>query len=413
MSNTLLSIGMITKEAMAILENTLSFTKFVNREYDDAFGNKSAQIGDTVSVRKPPLYTVGTTPTFSAQGTTETAVPITLNNQYNNGMSFTSKELTLDINTFSKQTFMDAAIAAIANKIDYDGMQQYLNVYQAVGTAGTTPSAISTFLSAGVKLDNAAAPNDNMRSVVVNPAAQAGVVGGAVTYFNPSQAISDQYLNGTMGRAAGFKWSMDQNVGVQTTGTFAALASGTGTAVTLSADFTGGTSIATTGWTSGDTLNVGDIIHIAGVYSVNPQNRQTTGQLQQFVIASTPTPAAGPGTITFTVSPSAVFTGATQNVTGTSNKGASGAVVTVEAASAVQTPQNLVFHRDAFTFATVPLELPMGPNTMAYRVKSKKLNMSIRALWFYDGFSDRQNLRFDILGGWATLRPELACRVFG
>lgn len=411
MSNTLLSIGMITKEAMVVLENNLTFTKFVNRQYSDEFGNRGAQIGDTLSVRKPPRYIARTTQAFAAQNTTETSVPIVLNNQYGVDMSFTSKELTVDINNF--KDFLVPAVSQISNKIDYDGMQLYKDVYQTVGTVGTTPTAITTYLAAKAKLDNAAAPNDNLRSVIVNPAAETGVVGGAITYFNPSKTISDQYETGTMGTAAGFKWSMDQNVGVQTVGTFAATASGAGTAVTLNGAVSSGTSLVTAGWTSGDLLNKGDVITIAGVYSVNPQNYQSTGQLQQFVVTATPTAATGGGAMTIAVSPALVFSGATQNVTSSTSTAASGSVVTVYGASATSTPQNLAFHRDAFTFATVGLELPSGPNTEAFKVFSKKLNMGIRAVRFYDGFSDRHNIRLDLLGGWATLRPELACRIAG
>jgi hypothetical protein len=117
--------------------------------------------------------------------------------------------------------------------------------------------------------------------------------------------------------------------------------------------------------------------------------------------------------MTITFSPAVVFSGAYQNVTSSTNTVAATSVVTVFAASATSTPQNLAFHRDAFCFATKELDLPMGPNTYAYRVTSKQLNMSLRCIWFYDGFSDNQNMRFDILGGWATLRPELACRIAG
>lgn len=413
MSNLLAFIGMVTKESLAILENNLTFTKFVDRQHDDSFGDKNAQIGTTLSIRKPPQYVARTTAAFSAQGTTENTTPLTLDKQYGVDLSFTSQEITTDINIFSKNVFLDAAIATIANKIDYDGMQQYKNIYNMVGTPGTTPSSIATVLAAGTKLDNQACPVDQQRFHVMNSAARSGYVGGAVNYFNPVASISEQYKRGTLGEFGGFMSSMDQNVGTQVTGTYAAAASGVGTAVTLSGDITSGNSVATTGWTNGDTLNVGDIIHIANVYSVNPQNRQSTGQLQQFVITETPTPAGGGGTITFTVSPSMTFSGQFQNVYAVAGKASSGAVVTVEATSATQTPQNLAFHKSAFTFATVPLALPEGPNTYAYRVKSKQLNMSLRAIMFYDGFSDRQNIRFDLLGGWATQRPELACRIAG
>lgn len=412
-ANTLLSIGEITKKSLEILENTLTFTKFVNRDYQDQFGNKSAQVGDTISIRVPPRYTTTTGSAFTPQGTTEGTVPLTLI-QYNNGISFTSKQLTLDINDFSQQVFMDACIASIANTIDATGMQLAQQVYQMVGTPGTTPTAVSTIMNAKAKLMGQACPADDGLSFVMDPFAEASFAGNAVTYFNPTTDISDQYRKGTLGTmVGGFKTSMDQNVYRQITGTYAATASGAGTAVTLSGDITSGTSVATTGWTSGDTLNVGDIFHIANVYAVNPQSRQSTGQLQQFVVATTPTPAAGGGTITFTVSPSMTFTGQFQNVYATANKATSGAVVTVEAASAVNTPQNLAFHKNAFTFASVPLVKPFTASNMSATYRSPKLNIAIRGWMFGDGFSDTQQIRFDVMGGWAVTRPELACRIAG
>lgn len=414
-ANTLLSIGMITEEALVVLENQLTFTKCVNRQYDSAFGNQGRQIGDTLSIRIPPRYTARTTAPFSAQGSVETTAPLTLNKQYGVDMSFTSKELTLDINSFSQQ-FLKPAVATVANKIDYDGMQQYLNVYQAVGTAGTTPTTMQTYLNAGVKLDNSAAPNDGERYAVVNPIAQATIVYGNQALFNPTSAISSQYERGTMGTAAGLTWRMDQNVGVQTVGTYAANV-GAG-AVTVNGAVTSGNTIVLAGWTSGDILNAGDIVtfgntttNAKAVFAVNPQSRQSTGQFQQFVVTSTAT-ANGGGAMTITVSPSMTFSGAFQNVTSSSGTLETGAILNVYSASAVQTPQNMVFHKDAFTFATADLVMP-NSGVKSYKATSKKLNMSIRVVEFYDGVSDRNNYRLDLLGGWATIRPELACRVLG
>lgn len=411
-ANTLLSIGMITEEALVVLENQLTFTKHVNRQYDSAFGNQGRQIGDTLSVRVPPRYTARTTAPFTAQGSVESTVPITLDKQYGVDMSFTSKELTLDINSFSEQ-FLKPAVAAVSNKIDYDGMQLYKDVYQLVGTPGTTPSTMENYLNAGVKLDNSAAPNDDMRFAVVNPAAQAKIVYGNQALFNPNSDISKQYREGTMGRAAGFGWSMDQNVGVQTIGTYAANVAGG--AVTVNGAVSSGSSIVLAGWASGDILNEGDVVTFGsgttGVYSVNPQNRQSTGQLQQFVVTSTAT-ASGGGAMTITVSPALVFSGNFQNVYSATSTLATSTVLNVYGASATSTPQNLVFHRDAFTFATADLIMP-NSGVKAYKASSKKLGMSIRIVEFFDGINDRNNYRLDLLGGWATLRPELACRVAG
>ena len=410
MANIELNIGMITNEALALLENQLTFTKNVNRDYDGEFGKRGGQIGDTLNVRKPARSTAQTTPTFVPSNFVETSVPVVINNQYNVGRTFTSKELTLNLNNFSKQV-LAPDIATLANKIDYDGLQLYKDVYQCVGTPNTTPSTNLTYLQAGVKLDNAAAPR-NDRSVVINPIAQATIVNANLSLFNPQGNISDQYEAGNIGTALGFRWSMDQNVGVQTIGTYAAAASGSGTAVTIASTTTSVSTIATTGWTSGDTLNIGDIFTVAGVYSVNPQNRQSTGQLQQFVVTATPTAATSAGTISFTVSPELIFSGDFQNMTSTTGAMASASVVTVYGASATSTPQNLLFCRDAFVFANVDMDMPQA-GAESYKAYSKKLNIGLRVTRFYDGYNDRSNWRFDVLGGWKTIRPELACRIAG
>lgn len=406
MSNTLLTIGMITQEALMVLENSLTFTRKVNRQYDDQFAVKGAKIGDTINIRRPVRYVGRRTAALSVENTTETSVPLTLSTQYGCDMSFTSAELSLSLDDFSSR-IIKPAVATMSNMIDYDGLQQYLNIYQAVGTPGTTGTDLTNALNAGVKLDNSAAPDDKMRSIVLNPQGQASVVGGLTTLFNPNRAISDQYIEGEMGRAVGFDWYMDQNVATQTIGTYAAT---NGSAVTASATVTSGSTIATTGWTSGDTLNVGDIFTIAGCYAVNPQSRVTTGQLQQFVITATPTPAGGGGTISFTVSPAIVTSGQYQNVT--SAGVVSGQILTVYGASAKVTPQNVAFHRDAFTFGTTDLPVPGGVD-MGKRVTSKQLGMSMRLVRAYDINNDRFPCRLDLLGGWATLRPELACRISG
>lgn len=410
MSNTLLNIATITNEAMAVLENELTFTKQVNREYDDRFAQSGAKVGDTVDVRLPMRSSGRRTATYSPSAAVENSVPVRLTTQYGDDISFSSKELTLNIDEFSKRV-LAPKIATIANMIDYDGCQLYKDVYQSVGTPGTTPATNLLYLSAGVKLDNMGAPSKN-RKVVMNPIAQATIVNTNLTLFNPGKSISDQYETGNIGSALGFGWSMDQNVGVQTIGTFAALASGAGTAVTVTTAVASGTaSVVTGGWTSGDLLNVGDIVTFAGVYSVNPQNRQSTGQLAQFVLTATPAAATGGGAMTIAVSPTPQFTGDFQNVTSATGTIAAAAVVTVYGASATTTPQNLVFHPDAFTFVTADLEMPRGVN--AYCVRSKKLNMSIRMVEFYDGINDRMNYRLDLLGGWKTIRAELATRVAG
>lgn len=408
--NTLLTISMITREALRVLENNLTFTKQVNRQYDDKFGVEGAKIGTVLNVRKPPRYVGRTGQALAVEGSTETQVPVTLNTQFGVDLQFSSQDLALSIDDFSDR-FIKPAIASIANKIDADGLALYNQIYQAVGTPGSVPSgvgpgsgALFTYLAAGVKLNNSAAPMDGMRSLVITPDMEANAVDSLKALFQQSTAIAEQYTKGQMGTAAGFDWFMDQNCATHTTGTIAS------TGVTVNGGSQTGSSIATTGWTAGDTLNVGDIVQFAGVFQVNPQSRQSTGKLQDFVITA---PVTTTTTATLSISPSIVVSGANQTVTASP---AGGATVTFWGASnpstlsAKTSPQGMAFHRDAFTLATADLPLPGGVD-MAARVSDKQLGMSIRAIRAYDINTDLFPMRLDILYGWAVLRPELACRV--
>jgi hypothetical protein len=301
-------------------------------------------------------------------------------------------------------------VATIANKIDFDGLQLYKDIYNLVGTPGTTPSSNLTYLTAGVKLDNEAAPRDGERNICMNPIADATIVNANLGLFNPQGKISSQYEKGMMVKGVlGFDWYMDQNIGVQTIGTY--VANVAGGAVTVNGAVSTGSTIILAGWTAGDQLKEGDIVTFAGVFAVNPQNRQTTGQLRQFVLTADAT-AGGAGAMTISVSPAVVFSDQYQNVTSTTGSIANGAVVSVYGASGVSTPQNLAFHTDAFAFATTDLIMPGGVD-MGRRITSEKLGMSMRLVRQYDINNDRFPCRIDILGGWKTIRPELACRVAG
>jgi hypothetical protein len=330
---------------------------------------------------------------------------LALNTQRGVDIAFTSQDLALSIDDFSDR-FIKPAIANVANFIDFDGMGQYLNVYNEIGVPGTVPSALLTYLQAGQRLDEEAAPRDNARALVISPAMQATIVDTLKGLFQSSQDIAEQYEKGTMGQVIGFKWSMDQNTRTQQVGAY-----GTSTPTVTTAGQTGN-SILTTGWTaSTQVLNQGDVITFAGVFAVNPQNKQSTGSLRQFVVTANVTSAGG-GTATIPISGPGglgiVTAGAFQTVT---NSPAAAAVITVSGASGVgPSPRGLAFHKDAFALGCADLPLPGGVD-MASRVSDKQLGMSIRLVRAYDINTDRFPCRLDILYGWTTLYPELAVRV--
>lgn len=402
MANTDLTISMVTREALRILENSLTFTKGVNREYDDKYAIEGAKIGDTLNIRKPARYVGRTGATLSVEDYTETSVPLQLGTQFGVDVNFTSKELALQIDDFSARV-LQPAIAAIANKIDRDGLALYNTVYNSVGTPGTTPAALLTYLQAGAKLDFCATPRDGNRSLVIDPNAQATIVDTLKGLFQSDVQIKNQYETGNMGKGAGFKWSMDQNIVSQTVGPLGGTPLVNGAAQT-------GASLVTNGWTAAAAarLNLGDVFTIAGVFAVNPQSRQSTGALQQFVVTANVS-SDGAGNATIPISPSIVTSTGFQTVSGSP---AAGAALTIIGAAGTVSPQNMAFHKDAFAFACADLPIPRGVD-MAARVSSKQLGMSIRMVRQYDIVNDKFPCRLDILYGWKTLFPELACRVQG
>lgn len=403
MSNTFLTPSMITLEALSVLKNNLTFTKLVNRRFDDKFGVEGAKIGDTVNVRKPPRYVGRTGAAISVEDIKQTSVPVQLSTQYGCDINFTSKDLLLSIERFSED-ILGPAVATIANKIDYDGLQLYKSVPNVVGAAGTVPQSTTcalTYLQAGVALSNNAAPVDDKRSLVLTPTMEAYAIDGLKGLFNAQKELSEQYRKGRMGTALGFEWYMDQNTGTHVAGPQG------GTPLVNGASQTGAT-LSTKGWTAAAAARLvkGDVFTVAGVYAVNPQSRQSTGSLQQFVVTADFSSAAD-GTGSVSIFPSIVTSGATQTVTASP---ADGAAITVFATASQATPQGLAFHRDAFTFACADLPLPKGVH-MAARMSDADLGISMRLISAYDINTDQFPTRLDVLGGWTALRPELACRI--
>ena len=389
-----------------LLENSLTFTKQVPRKYDDRFAQSGGKIGDTLALRLPAQFSVSSGPNLSVQNFTETSVNLVINQQKHVDVSFSSKELTLSIQDFSERV-LAPQIVQLANQIDYDGLSLFSSIYNQVGTPGTANATLAPYLAAGVKLDNNAAPRDiNKRNVVVSPQGQADIVGGTVsTYFNDQDTIGKQYVNGTMGRAIGFKWSMDQNVNAITVGPLG------GTPLVNGAAQTGATLI-TDGWTTAAASRLlgGETFTLAGVYAVNPLTRVSTGKLQDFTVVG-PFSSDAAGNLTMTISPAIVTSGTTQNVT---NSPADNAALTFTSGAANSvTPVGIAFHSDAFAFASIDLEDVSKYGAWGARVADDQLGISMRVARQYAIGTDTVPCRIDVLYGWAIPRPALAVRVYG
>jgi len=404
MANTILTPTMIAKEALMAFKNKLGFTSNVNKQYSEEFAVKGAKIGSSVTIRKPPRFTVSDGATLSNQDVTEESTSLSLDSQKHVAFKFSSSELTLSIDKF-RERYIDNAVVALANKVDMDGLQMAAqNVYSSVGAPGTTPSAALTYLQAQQKLNEMGCPQDNKRSFHINPAAQTSLVDGLKGLFQSSEKISEQYEKGIMGTALGGKFYMAQNIYAHTSGQRG------GTPLTNGATASGASSIVTDGWTAGvaNRVKKGDVFTLAGVYAVNPITKQSTGVLQQFV-ATADAASDGAGAATIAISPSIVTSGSTQTVDAVP---ADNAALTFLSAVSTVNMNNILMHEDAFVLGCADLELPQGVHFAAV-ASDPESGLSIRIVRAYDIAADSFPCRLDVLYGWKAVRPEWACRVIG
>ena len=400
MSNSILTIDMITRKALEILENNLVITRNVNRQYDDSFAVEGAKIGSTLRIRLPDRALVTDGAALQVQDDNEQYTTLTVSTQKHIGVNFTSAELTMQLDDFAERV-LKPRISQLASSIDADVANAYKNIYASVGTPGTVPASSLVLLQAQQKLNENAAVM-SPRYATVNPAANAGLVEGMKGLFNPTDTISKQFKNGMMGTGVlGFdEINMSQSIKQHTTGSWGTAITVTSTVATQGQSTLG---ISFTG--SSKTWNIGDVFTVAGVYAVNPQTRESTGSLQQFVVTAA---ASGSSTATLSISP-ALYTSDNALATVDSFPQAS-AVVTMLGSAATQYPQNLVYHKDAITFATADLLLPQGVDMASRAVHN---GISLRVVRQYDINNDRLPCRIDVLYGFSTIRPQMACRLWG
>jgi P22 coat protein - gene protein 5 len=391
---------MITRKALEILENNLVLTRNVNRQYDDSFAVEGAKIGSTLRIRLPDRALVTDGAALQVQSDNEQFTTLAVASQKHIGVNFSTAELTMQLDDFAERV-LKPRISQLASSIDADVANAYKAIGNSVGTPGTTPSTSLVLLQAQQKLNENAAVM-SPRYATVNPAANAGLVEGMKGLFNPTDTISKQFKNGMMGMGVlGFdEVNMSQSIKQHTNGDW-----GTGITVTSTVTTEGATSIGISFTGSSKTWNVGDVFTIAGVYAVNPQTRESTGSLQQFTVTAA---ASGSSTATLSISP-ALYSASQALATVTSLPAAS-AVVTMLGSALGQYAQNLVYHKDAITFATADLLMPQGVDMASRQVHN---GISMRIVRQYDINNDRMPCRIDVLYGYSTIRPQMACRIWG
>ena len=402
MANSLLTIDMITRKCLEILENNLVISRNVNKEYDDSFAVEGAKIGSTLRIRLPDRALVTDGAALQVQDDNEQYTTLTVSSQKHIGINFTSAELTMQLDDFAERV-LKPRISQLASSVDADVANAYKSIYASVGTPGTTPATALVLLQAQQKLNESATPM-SPRYATVNPAANAGLVNGMTGFFNPTGTISRQFKTGMMGEGVlGYdEMNMSQSIVNHTTGSqpvapiCASTVPSTQGATTLDITYTSGTK----------TIKQGDVFTIAGVYAVNPQTRLSTGSLQQFVVTADQTLTSTSATIAFQPP---MYTATNALATVDAFPAASAALVFLGTASTTY-PQNLVYRKNAITLATADLLLPQGVDMASRQVHN---GISMRIVRQYDINNDRMPCRVDVLYGYSVIRPTMACRIWG
>jgi hypothetical protein len=403
MANALLTIQMITREAVRLWKNSNAFLQNVDMQYDDSFAVSGAKIGTALQIRLPNDYIVVTGPALQVQDTIEQSTTLVLATQKHVDVSFSTQQRTMSLDDYSRRE-LAPMVNNLAGAVAVDlmsGIEGGICNWVAAQDAGNNilSPILSTYLQAGANLDINSAPIAN-RKVVNGPITEARVVASLAGLLNPQTQISDQYVTGRMYDAAGFIWMKDQTNIIHTNGTLAQ--------ASATVNGAGQTGLSLTVNALAGTLNQGDIITIAGVNKVNRIEKADTGQLEQFVV----TAPCAVNAVSIPIYPAIIPPVGGQPVqyqTVTASPANAAAVnPTNGLAASVKYRKNFVYAPEAVTMAVADLEIPRNVQESA---RESFDGISMRMITQYVIGTDQLPTRLDVLYGFLWVRPEWACVV--
>ena len=411
MPNTVLTPTIVAKMAAPILENALVMAKKVYRGYESEFAAKvnGYKAGANLTIRKPTDFTVTSGAVISAaQDVREGSLTLSVNQQRNVSFEFTSQELTLQVDMLAERIIKPAMIQ-IANAIEMDLMNLYRQIPAYVGTPGNIVDSFAKFGRGPERLDQFAVMQDS-RCAVLSPPDQWGLLGSQSNLFIAG-AANGAYRDGSLGNIGGVETYMSQNVPTHTVGALGGtpVVAGAGQSVLYTAVMATGTqTLNLSGWSNSivNILREGDVFTLANVFAVNPVTKAVLPFLRQFVVRASIDSTAG-GLTALTISPPIIISGAFQTC---SAAPANLAAVTVVGTAATGFRQNMVFHKNAFALAIVPMESPPGAVDVA---RESYKGVSVRIIPVYDGVNDLSRWRCDVLYGVQCIDPRLAVRLNG
>lgn len=411
MANKILTSDIIADAALILLKNTLVMPNLVYRNHEKVFG----KVGDAIKIEKPFRAKASMGATLNVQPLVDVTVPLAVSNHATVGLNYGTREMTLDIKNFSSK-YLKSPVTSIANLIDRSLLLELKKAYHSTGTPGTTAGTFGAFSNAQSKMSTYGVPQEGMRRAISSPDTCAALSNDIARLNNPMM-VKDAWKTGQVNKVAGFDLFESNNIPTHTVGNYS------GTPKVYNTQSNGNT-ITTDGWTAGVTglLNVGDVFTMTGVFGVNPQNYESTGKLQDFVVTETAN-SDGSARATIKVSPSmndgsattlngdgvSVSLAASQNIT---NLPINNAVITVQGTAGTTYEQNYLFHRDALSLAMINLEPPPAAN-VAESVYDPDSGLAMLMTADYSTTTGMSTTRLEAVWAAGLVYPDLAMRLWG
>lgn len=401
MANQFITTQLVSNTALAMFANNAPFIMTGSRIYQDDFTNAGYKIGDTLQVRRQNNFIIGDGSTAAPQDIIETVETITIAHQYHALIAYTVQDLSLRIEDFSRM-FIQPAIQNIITQMERDicsAAELALNFY--TGTAGSPINSFQVVDLAGAKLleqgVNIASDAYMAMTVRDGSSLKSALLNNFTPVFN-----EDIVRQSAIGHLSYFDIFQSQNIVNHVAGAGPRLHPSD--TLTVNGAVSSGNTIVLAGASAGITnyFLPGDLISIAGVHSVNPLSRASTGQNMQFVITQAANSSGG-GAVTITVSPSIVSDTSSplQNV---DNAVPNGAAVTVVPSYNV----NVAYPSRGLDIVCPPLYKLQVPYSSVAIDPETGLSLAVTQTGDILGY---QNLmRIDILCGFAW-HPQYAVKV--
>lgn len=410
MANAFNYANWVVMKGLRRLTNKLEVTQFANTTYTRQFAQDFA-VGDTVRVPLPQKYVKREGMVFAPQPLGRPVTTISLNTPWGYDFQWDDFEKTVYMerqDSLIEEAYINPLMDQAAQDIDSKFAEfAILNTPNIVGVLGTDPTSFQTMNQAREQMVQLAGwKGAKDRGMIVAPQVNTSLVNAAIAYFNPASAISQQYKDGSIGRAMGFDWYESMSIVSTTCGTVTSAG-----ALTMNGASQQGSSIAIN-CTNGDQFNKGTVLAIGtvggtGVYAVNPmtRTRTTSARLKTFVVTSDVTATAA--TATLPIYPAIFGPGSQfQNVDALN---ANTAAVTLypgtTSPSAKSGLNGLALSSDAFAMVSVQFDTPKGQQ-LSKTIRDPDSGISMRLVRFWDPIQGQWGTRLDLCVGFGVLYAE-------